>query len=44
MYQCGTDAFHLGHAKSGTLPPETFLGHGKLETFEVILDTALEPH
>jgi hypothetical protein len=42
MCQCGTDAFKKGRAKSGTLPKETFLGHGKLETFEVILDTALE--
>lgn len=37
-----SDAFKKGHAKSGTLPEGTFLGHGKLETFEVILDTNLE--
>ena len=37
-----SDAFKKGHAKSGTLPPETFRGHGKLESFEIILDTALE--
>lgn len=37
-----SEEFKKGHAKSGTLPPETFLGHGKLETFEVILDTALD--
>ena len=42
MCQCGTDAFKKRYAKSGTLPPETFLGHGKLETFDVILDTALD--
>ena len=41
MCQCGTIAFKRGHTKSGTLPPETFLGHGKLETFEVILETEL---
>jgi heme-degrading monooxygenase HmoA len=37
-----SEEFKRGHAKSGTLPPETFLGHGKLETFEIILDTALD--
>ena len=37
-----SDEFRRGHARSGTLPPETFLGHGKLETFEVILDTELK--
>lgn len=37
-----SDAFKKGHARSGTLPPETFLGHGKLEGFEVILDTELK--
>jgi hypothetical protein len=42
MCQCGTDAFRLSHAQSGTLPKETFLGHGKLETFEVILDTGTQ--
>jgi heme-degrading monooxygenase HmoA len=37
-----SDAFQKGHARSGTLPPEAFRGHAKLESFEVILDTALE--
>jgi heme-degrading monooxygenase HmoA len=37
-----SEAFQRGHAKSGTLPREAFLGHSKLETFEVILDTAWE--
>lgn len=37
-----SDAFKRGHARSGTLPEETFQGHGKLETFEIILDTALK--
>jgi heme-degrading monooxygenase HmoA len=37
-----SESFQKGHAKSGTLPPETFLGHGKLEQFEIILDTALD--
>ncbi len=36
-----SDAFKLGHAKSGTLPSEAFMGHPKLESFEVILDTEL---
>lgn len=36
-----SEAFKKGHAKSGTLPPEVFLGPSKLESFEVILDTAL---
>ena len=36
-----SDAFKLGHSKSGTLPSEAFLGHPKLEGFEVILDTEL---
>jgi heme oxygenase (mycobilin-producing) len=31
-----SDEFKQGHARSGTLPPETFLGHPTLETFEVI--------
>jgi heme-degrading monooxygenase HmoA len=34
-----SEAFRLGHAKSGTLPPEAFRGHSKLESFDVILDT-----
>jgi heme-degrading monooxygenase HmoA len=37
-----SEAFQKGHAKSGTLPRQAFLGHSKLETFEVILDTAAE--
>ncbi|NJN96923.1 MAG: antibiotic biosynthesis monooxygenase [Anaerolineales bacterium] len=37
-----SDAFKKGHAQSGTLPREAFLGQSKLETFEVILDTGLE--
>jgi heme-degrading monooxygenase HmoA len=37
-----SDAFKKGHAQSGTLPREAFLAHSKLESFEVILDTASE--
>lgn len=37
-----SEAFKKGHAQSGTLPREAFLGHSKLESFEVILDTAHE--
>jgi heme-degrading monooxygenase HmoA len=37
-----SEAFQRGHAKSGTLPREAFSGHSKLESFEVILDTASE--
>lgn len=33
-------AFKEGHARSGTLPPQTFAGHPKLELFEVIQSTA----
>lgn len=36
-----SEAFQKGHARSGTLPREAFLGQSKLETFEVILDTSL---
>jgi heme-degrading monooxygenase HmoA len=36
-----SDAFKKGHARSGTLPHEAFKGRAKLESFEVILDTAL---
>jgi heme oxygenase (mycobilin-producing) len=36
-----SDAFKRGHSKSGTLPAEAFIGHSKLESFEVILDTSL---
>lgn len=32
--------FKEGHARSGTLPPQTFLGHPKLEVYEVIQSTA----
>lgn len=35
-----SDEFKQGHARSGTLPKETFLGHPKLEIFEVISSTA----
>jgi heme-degrading monooxygenase HmoA len=37
-----SESFRKGHAQSGILPPETFQGHGKLEQFEIILDTALD--
>jgi heme-degrading monooxygenase HmoA len=36
-----SDAFRKGHAHSGTLPPETFRGRSQLESFEVVLDSAL---
>lgn len=32
--------FRQGHARSGTLPREVFLGHSSLETFEVFTDSA----
>jgi heme-degrading monooxygenase HmoA len=35
-----SDAFKEGHARSGSLPPETFAGHPKLEMYEVIQSTA----
>ncbi len=35
-----SESFQRGHAKSGSLPREAFLGHAKLESFEIILDTA----
>ncbi len=34
-----SDAFKEGHARSGSLPPETFSGHPTLEKFEVIQST-----
>lgn len=34
-----SDEFKQGHARSGSLPPETFLGHPKIEVFEVIDST-----
>lgn len=34
-----SDEFKEGHAKSGTLPPETFTGHPKLEVHEVVQST-----
>jgi heme-degrading monooxygenase HmoA len=34
-----SEAFRKGHARSGTLPKEAFLGQSQLESFEVILDT-----
>lgn len=37
-----SEAFRQGHAKSGSLPREAFKGQSKLESFEVILDTALQ--
>ncbi len=37
-----SEAFQKGHARSGSLPREAFLGQSKLESFEVILDTGLE--
>jgi heme-degrading monooxygenase HmoA len=36
-----SEAFQKGHAKSRTLPREAFSGHSKLETVEVIFDTAV---
>jgi heme-degrading monooxygenase HmoA len=33
-------AFKEGHARSSTLPPETFLGHPVIEVYEVIQSTA----
>jgi heme oxygenase (mycobilin-producing) len=35
-----SEEFKAGHARSGTLPPETFLGHPKLEVSELIATTA----
>lgn len=35
-----SDEFKEGHAKSSTLPRETFTGHPKLERFEVIQSSA----
>jgi len=35
-----SDEFKEGHARSGSLPPETFSGHPKLEMFDVIQSTA----
>ncbi|HVU14064.1 MAG TPA: antibiotic biosynthesis monooxygenase [Phototrophicaceae bacterium] len=32
-------AFKEGHARSGTLPPQTFAGHPKLEVYDVIQST-----
>jgi heme-degrading monooxygenase HmoA len=34
-----SEAFKAGHARSGTLPPETFAGQSKLEVHEVIQST-----
>lgn len=31
-----SEEFKQGHARSGTLPRETFLGHPKLEVMEVV--------
>ncbi|MCB0182185.1 MAG: antibiotic biosynthesis monooxygenase, partial [Anaerolineae bacterium] len=38
-----SESFQKGHAKSGTLPQETFRGRSKLESFEIILDTEPTP-
>ncbi len=35
-----SEAFKKGHARSGSLPAEAFLGHPKLESFEMFLDSA----
>jgi heme oxygenase (mycobilin-producing) len=35
-----SESFQRGHAKSGSLPREAFSGPAKLESFEIILDTA----
>lgn len=35
-----SDEFKEGHARSGSLPPDTFAGHPKLEMYEVIQSTA----
>ena len=32
-------AFSRGHARSGSLPPETFFGRSELESYEVVTDT-----
>ena len=37
-----SDAFKKGHSRSGTLPQDAFGGRPKLESFEVILDSASE--
>ena len=37
-----SEAFRKGHARSGTLPKEAFLGQARLETYEIILDTNSE--
>ncbi|PJF41828.1 MAG: antibiotic biosynthesis monooxygenase [Phototrophicales bacterium] len=34
-----SEEFKEGHARSGTLPPQTFRGHPKLEIYEVIQST-----
>jgi heme oxygenase (mycobilin-producing) len=34
-----SDEFKEGHARSGTLPPETFNGHPKIEIFDVLQST-----
>jgi heme-degrading monooxygenase HmoA len=38
-FKAWTPSFREGHARSGTLPPQTFAGHPKLEIFEVIQST-----
>lgn len=40
-----SDSFKQGHARSGSLPPDAFLGHPKLEVHEVIQSTTkIERH
>ena len=35
-----SEAFVMGHARSSTLPPDTFTGPSKLELHEVVLDSS----
>ena len=37
-----SDAFKKGHSRSGTLSQDAFRGPPKLESFEVVLDSASE--
>ena len=37
-----SESFQRGHARSGSLPREAFAGQAKLESFEVVLDTAAQ--
>lgn len=38
-----SDEFQQGHARSGTLPPETFTGRPTLELYDVIQQTSATP-